>query len=304
VPAPVLPQQLPIPNSFAAPIQAEADTNVIRWDRIEQSYQAKPGESASVFIFWLTNISNTGVLVNRVNTSCGCTVAQLPAQPWHIPPGSNGPIRVSMNLIGKMGLISKGVTVDTSVGYSRLTVATEIPPGSTATPVTLPVRASGTMNDGERLQNMQMALADRQVVFKNKDCAKCHADPATGKFDGREVYVAVCATCHNSHLRAAMVPDLRALKHPTDPDFWRKWITYGRAGSMMPAFATAEGGPLTDQQVDALVSFMVKAFPNRPLDQASPATVTPPALNSTGSGPSAQLFPDVPGGRPAPASTP
>jgi mono/diheme cytochrome c family protein len=120
------------------------------------------------------------------------------------------------------------------------------------------------MGDTERLKNMQLALADRQVVFKNQECAKCHAEPAKSKTEGRLVYAAVCATCHNSHLRAAMVPDLRTLSHSTDANHWRTWITYGRAGSMMPAFAESEGGPLNEQQINSLVDFMVRAFPSRP----------------------------------------
>jgi mono/diheme cytochrome c family protein len=119
------------------------------------------------------------------------------------------------------------------------------------------------MGDADRLKNMQLALADRQAVFKSQECAKCHADPARGKTDGRLVYGAVCATCHDSQLRAAVVPDLRTLHHPTDAEHWRRWITYGRAGSMMPAFAESQGGPLTEQQINALVDFMVLAFPNR-----------------------------------------
>ena len=79
--------------------------------------------------------------------------------------------------------------------------------------------------------------------------------------------------CHNSHLRAAMVPDLRALKNPTDAAYWRQWISGGRPGaspgSMMPAFAESYGGPLNDQQVTALVDFMVKAFPNRTIPAAT-----------------------------------
>jgi mono/diheme cytochrome c family protein len=258
------------------PFQPTADPNVLRWDADSKTHQLQPGETTVQFTFWLTNISSREVLITRTSTSCGCTVAQLPSVPWPIPPGGNGPIQVSMNLVGKSGLITKGVTVDTSVGVKYLVVKTDIPSGVRpgATPAT--VVASGAMNDGERLQNMQMALADRQVVFKNKDCAKCHADPAQGKTDGRLIYVAVCATCHNSHLRAAMVPDLRALKHPTDADHWRKWITYGRAGSMMPAFAASEGGPLNEQQVNALIDFMVRAFASRAVPaQAAPAPASP-----------------------------
>jgi len=308
-PSPILSPAVSSPAIQLSPVvQTPADPNALKWDAELKTHQAAAGEAMAQFTFWLTNVSSADILVNRVSTSCGCTVAQLPSQPWRIPPGGDGPIRVTMSLIGKSGLISKGVTVETSVGIKQLTVRTEIPPGSTPTSVGLPVVASGTMNDKERLQNMQMALADRQVLFKNQDCAKCHADPAHGKIDGREVYAAVCATCHNSHLRAAMVPDLRTLSHPTDADFWRNWITYGRAGSMMPAFAKSEGGPLDDLQVDALVGFMTRAFPSRmAAAQGSPATSASPvsSVSPAGLRPTAQVSSQAgPGVRTGPALHP
>jgi mono/diheme cytochrome c family protein len=170
--------------------------------------------------------------------------------------------------------------VDTTAGIKQLTVRVNIPmPGSS--PQT-PGQLSGTMGDTERLKNMQLALADRQVVFKNQDCAKCHADPVKGQTEGRMIYASVCATCHNSHLRAAMVPDLRALPHPTTAEHWRTWISYGRAGSMMPAFAESEGGPLNAQQINSLVDFMVKAFPSRPAAAGAPA----PSARATANSPS------------------
>jgi len=268
----------PIVTATAPPAGA-VDPNAIKWDAETKEYAAKAGEAEAKFTFWLTNVSSSDVLINGVRTSCGCTVAKLPSQPWRIAPGSNGPIEVTLSMAGKSGMIAKGVTVDSTAGIKQLTVRVNIPGavGSGA----LPVQASGTMGDTERLKNMQLALADRQVVFKNPDCAKCHADPAKGKTDGRLLYAAVCATCHNSHLRAAAVPDLRTLAHPTSAEHWRTWITYGRAGSMMPAFAESEGGPLNPQQVNALVDFMVKAFPNRPqVNQGPQPASTLPAIPS------------------------
>lgn len=255
-----------------APAVAAADPNAIKWDSETKEHSAKVGETEVKFTFWLTNVSSSEVLINGVRTSCGCTVAKLPSQPWHIAPGSNGPIEVTLSLAGKSGLISKGVTVDSTAGIKQLTVRVNIP--GAAAPGSLPVQASGTMGDADRLKNMQLALADRQVVFKNPECAKCHADPAKGKVDGRILYASVCAICHNSHLRAAAVPDLRTLPHPTTAEHWRTWITYGRGGSMMPAFAESEGGPLNPQQVSALVDFMVKAFPSRPPSAQGPQPVS------------------------------
>ena len=261
-PTPLTPGAVAPPLAPGNPF-SPADPNVIKWDADMKEYTSQSGEPEAKFKFWLTNVSPSEVLINSVRTSCGCTVAKLPTQPWHIPSGSNGPIDVTVNLAGKMGTISKGVTVDTSVGVKQLTVMVHLPTTSPGTPGALPVQSAGTMADADRLKNMQQALADRQVVFKNQDCAKCHAEPAKGKIDGRLLYAGVCATCHNSHLRAALVPDLRTLNHPTDADYWRQWTAHGRPGSMMPAFAESEGGPLNDQQIGALVDFMVKAFPSR-----------------------------------------
>jgi mono/diheme cytochrome c family protein len=253
---------LPQPSPVVA--MATADPYPLKWDAELKEYASKPGEMTAPFTFWLTNVSSAEVLIKSVRTSCGCTVAKLPAQPWHIPPGGTGPIDVTVNLAGKGGTISKGVTVESTVGIKMLTVKVNI-----ARVAAGPV---ATMNDSDRLKNMQMALSDRQVVFKNQECAKCHADPAKGKAAGMQVYAAVCGVCHDSHLRAALVPDLRNLNHPTDAEHWRKWITYGRPGSMMPAFADSEGGPLTRQQIDALVDYMVRAFPSRVAQAGSTAT--------------------------------
>jgi mono/diheme cytochrome c family protein len=258
--------------------------DAIKWDAEVKEYSPKSGEASAPFTFWLTNVSSSEVLVNSVRTSCGCTVAKLPAQPWRIAPGSNGPIEVTLSLAGKSGLIAKGVTVDTSVGVKQLTVRANIP-STSGSPTQLGV--AGAMGDTERLKNMQLALADRQVVFKNQDCAKCHAEPAKGKTDGRLLYAAVCSTCHDSLHRAAMVPDLRRLPHPTDMEHWRKWIAYGRAGSMMPAFAESEGGPLNDQQINALAEFMLRAFPSRP----QPAAVVPSSSAKVSPASSAPLIP-------------
>jgi mono/diheme cytochrome c family protein len=229
----------------------------LKWDSESKEYTSKRGESEAHFTFWLTNITSAEVSINSVRTSCGCTVAKLPSTPWVVPPAGSGPIDVTVNLAGKSGTITKAVTVESTAGAKSLLVKVNIEGGSQ------PFAAQSNMSDADRLKNMQRSLADRQIVFKEQDCAKCHADPAKGQTDGRQVYAAVCSVCHDSHIRASMVPDLKTLTHPTDAEFWRNWINYGRAGSMMPAFAQTEGGPLSESQVNALVNFLVTAYPSR-----------------------------------------
>jgi mono/diheme cytochrome c family protein len=224
---------------------------------MSREYRSKPGERYAKFTFYFTNTSSAQVLIHSAQSSCFCTVAKLPATPWQIPSGSNGPIDVTMDLAGKSGQVMKGIFVDTSAGRYNLTVSTTITPADPSQ-----VQAP-TMNDADRLKNMQTALADRQSLFKRAECASCHADPAKGKTDGAQLYAGVCAGCHDSPHRASAVPDLRALNHPTDLEHWKRWIAYGRAGSMMPAFVQAEGGPLNDDQILAVATYLARTIPNR-----------------------------------------
>jgi mono/diheme cytochrome c family protein len=78
---------------------------------------------------------------------------------------------------------------------------------------------------------------------------------------GKDLYVSACAICHEGERRAEIVPDLRAIKHETNAEFWRNWIANGREGSLMPAFSHEHGGPLTDAQMTSLVEYLLRAIP-------------------------------------------
>ncbi len=257
LPSPALPgprppsaaQPLPI-TIVPQPLPQRQPLTALAWDAESKDYAAKPGDTNANFTFNLTNITSSDVLINSVRTSCGCTVAKLPQQPWTVGPGTNGPIAVTVNLLGKSGTIMKTITVDSSAGTKMLMVKVAIP---SAGPVTM----AGNM---DRLRNAQLALADRQAVFKG-DCANCHVAPSKGK-SGQPLYATACGICHDAEHRASMVPNLRALNHPTDADYWRKWVASGKAGSLMPAFAIAEGGPLTGEQINSLVDYLAKVIPS------------------------------------------
>jgi mono/diheme cytochrome c family protein len=144
------------------------------------------------------------------------------------------------------------------------------------------------MGDAERLKNMQDSLKDRQVVFKDAKCAECHAKPALNQVDGGVIYRGICATCHDSPLRAAAVTDLKALKHETDLDYWKYWIANGREGTMMPAYAQAHGGPLNELQINSLAAYCFHTF--KPA--AAHALVTPTVTtNAALSLPAVSVFP-------------
>ena len=219
----------------------------LAWDSISKEVMAKVGDTNAAITFSATNISSAPVTVRAIRPSCGCTIAKMPAQPWVLQPGSNGQVQVSVDLRGKRGVLSKYLTVDSSAGYKLLTLK-----------VTIPDAPMAATSGDKRGRNLMMALADRQAVFKN-DCAQCHVRPGMGKL-GQPLYQAACGICHESSHRATMVPDLHTANHPANRIYWTKWITTGKIGTLMPAFAQSEGGPLSEQQINSLAEYLSTDF--------------------------------------------
>jgi mono/diheme cytochrome c family protein len=223
---------------------------VLAWDDLIKSVDAAADQDDAHFTFNFTNVSSGNVYILDVHPSCGCTTAQLPQLPWMIAPGTNGQIGVTVNLNGKNGVLLKSVTVATDKGSKDLMVRINILP-----PVT------PTLTDEARAQGMIAAKVDRQAVFKN-DCATCHVKRGEGKY-GQALFDADCGICHEGPNRATMVPDLHAIKTLTNAEFWQTWIAHGKPGSLMPAFSTADGGPLTDIQIASLVAYLDSAIPSK-----------------------------------------
>ena len=148
-------------------------------------------------------------------------------------------------------MLFKTVNVRTDKGYKQLILKINILP---------PVMP--TQTDAERAQAMILAKADRQAVFRG-DCATCHVKPGDGKY-GKTLYDAVCGICHDAKDRASMVPDLHTIKTATNVDFWQTWIAHGKAGSLMPAFSTGDGGPLSDMQIMSLAQYLAATIPSQP----------------------------------------
>ena len=225
-------------------------SGVLAWDNTMRETNAPADASSAYFIFSFTNVSPGNVVILNVRTSCGCTTAQLPPLPWTIPAATNSQIGVTVNFAGKTGTLFKTVTVTSDKGTQILMVKINILP-----PVT------PTLTDADRTRGVEMSKADRQAVFHG-DCATCHVKPGQGKY-GMSLYNADCAICHEGEHRATMVPDLHTLKVPTNAEFWQTWISHGKPGTLMPAFSTAEGGPLTDMQIASLAAYLNATIPSQ-----------------------------------------
>lgn len=209
------------------------------------------GQRLADFNFTVTNPTDLEVVITAVQGSCSCTTAKTPPLPWHLAGHAKESIVVSVDLLGKTGTLFKSAIVQAQ-GYQNQILG-----------VTVHMSDSP---EAVRAHNMQLAVADRQAVFKG-DCAACHVTPATGKM-GKELFIAACEVCHDptgpGQTRSSMVPNLQALNHPTDYNFWKTMITIGKPGTLMPAFGAAAGGPLTDEQVESLATTLAKMIPPLP----------------------------------------
>lgn len=222
---------------------------VIAWDGELKTIEATEGDEQGSTSFAFTNVSPGNVVILDVHPGCHCTSVRVPAMPWTIPPGSNAEFGVTVDLRGRQaGTFFKNVSVTTDKGMKYLNFRVVI------NPVQLPI-----LSAADRAKNVQIATADRQAVFKG-DCVFCHVKQGEAKY-GKSLYDADCGICHDSPNRAAVVPDLRRLKSPTGVEFWRTWIAHGKPGTLMPAFAPADGGPLNDAQVRALANYLNNNFP-------------------------------------------
>lgn len=224
---------------------------VLSWNALMQTVEATNEQAFANFTFSLTNVTGGVVTILNVHPSCGCTTAELPPVPWQLPAGASGEMKFKVNLENKTGSLFKQVNVTTDRGYKDMMLRINIAP-----PPPMP-----EMTAEQRAAAMKVAQADRQAIFKG-NCASCHLRKIEGKY-GQQLYESICAICHEAEHRASMVPDLHNLKIPTNEEFWRTWITSGKAGTLMPAFATSQGGPLTDIQIASLAAYLNAICPSK-----------------------------------------
>src|SRR6201999_1741359 len=92
-------------------LRAVTSSNLLTWDSVHKETVCKPGERFARFTFGVTNVSARDVVILSTATSCGCTVARLPAQPWILKPQASGQIQVTVDLTNKVGTVKKAVFV-------------------------------------------------------------------------------------------------------------------------------------------------------------------------------------------------
>lgn len=221
----------------------------LEWDSLEKTYTAKADQPEAEITFTANNRGTKPVTVTGVATSCHCTAAQPPRSPWVIAPGGSDALKVTVDLRGRSGEITKTIYVYTDAGGDApefLLVHVQVP----------------LSPEEQREANRTLAQIDRQAVLRG-DCATCHVTPTIGK-KGADLFQTACLICHAPAHRASMVPDLFVAKEKRDAAYWEKMIREGRDKTLMPAFAKDRGGSLDDAQIRSLVDFLATNLPSEP----------------------------------------
>lgn len=86
---------------------AKFDKDVFDFGKIEE----KVGKVTATFNF--TNVGNAPFIINRVQTSCGCTAAEYPKKP--VLPGEKGVIKVVYNTEGRVYPFNRKITIFSNV---------------------------------------------------------------------------------------------------------------------------------------------------------------------------------------------
>lgn len=87
-----------------------ADQTDIQWiDSAKDMGKINEGQIVEV-AFRFKNTGNKPLVIEGVSPSCGCTVANPPAEP--IAPGAEGEIKASFNSKGRVGINQKDINVN------------------------------------------------------------------------------------------------------------------------------------------------------------------------------------------------
>ena len=176
--------------AVAAEKSTEPPPNPLVWDAMEKTVEVPAGAFEAHFVFKVTNQSDQPVTILMVRPSCGCTVVDVPADPWVLAPGASGTLPATVDVTGKDGMLLKYLSIGSTAGQQTLLLHIKAPP----------------MDENVRATNQATARADRQAVFRGS-CVQCHVIPTMGK-TGEELFKSACLICHTPEGRASMVPNL------------------------------------------------------------------------------------------------
>jgi len=95
----------------------------VQWlDSVQQFGKVTDGEKVLIS-FHFKNTGSKPLIISNVTAGCGCTVPEKPEEP--IQPGQSGIIKAEFNSSGRVGKVSKNVTVTCNTATQNYTLIFE-----------------------------------------------------------------------------------------------------------------------------------------------------------------------------------
>lgn len=190
----------------------------------------------------LSNHGGQLLLIKKVESSCGCTVAKPTSSA--LKAGASTTLMVDMDTRLKLGPIKKTIDIESNDPQTpRLTIELE---------------GQVFASPQQKTHTGMVKVADRLALFKGT-CKTCHVDKGIDKV-GQDLFIADCGMCHGVDAKGGVAPNLLTLQwdKPTTAAYVRNIIANGSPNnpSMPPFSRKAHGGPLSEDQIESLVNFL------------------------------------------------
>lgn len=189
--------------------------------------------------FTITNTGLAPLNITEAKSECGCTATNFKGA--LLKPGASVKLDIIVDTTMKQGPVTKDMVVysdDPERPISRIFIAMDVK------------NAHGTMS-----------LKDRTKIFTAERCKRCHVDEGVGQF-GKELFEADCAMCHRKQESGILSGPLIESVDYSDPMLSahaEEVIAHGsKTSPSMPGFLDVDGGPLSREQVDSLVTYLKK----------------------------------------------
>jgi mono/diheme cytochrome c family protein len=226
----------PVVISVYEPAQIEAEQRIEDIGKVNTDSKAKAA-------FLIYNKGGTHLRISNVETSCGCTVAEVSKKV--IAPGEFSRIGVTLDTSIKLGPVRKKITV-----FSNDPKRPK-----------LDLFLTGDVIAQKEMGHAQITVMpkDKLVLFKG-ECATCHVQKGIGK-TGNALFQADCAMCHGIKAQGNHSAGPSLLRIDFEKEAIQKQMRAIIANGsphtpQMPPFAKSEGGPLSDDEIDSLISFL------------------------------------------------
>ncbi len=188
--------------------------------------------------FKVLNCGAAPLAIDRVLTSCGCTVPTMKTK--IIAPGQSADLEVDLDTSLKTGKVTKNIEVFSNDPDKPHAI----------------IKVSVNVEDLHR----GLKPAEKAKIFLGK-CGVCHWQRGLG-LEGADLFKADCGMCHGDMGQGAIGPAL-VPRNYADKEIFnhaRQVISYGSKRRItMPAFLTDAGGPLSRQEIDSIMKFLAEA---------------------------------------------